>query len=158
VGCRQKVESQKEEKMKINRKHIRDIIREALGEQAAHRLLMAESKSIIKRLARREVLTECMNDLITEKMIVATVNDITSFKPEIRNWAEVLIDELEQRAERMKDMSEKRRESIINSLVSVAVKDLIKTTGGMTSPSAAKFKRQEDEKKYQQMKRDRRRI
>ena len=141
---------------------LRLMIREELTNQnarrAVHNVIMTESKSIIKRLAHREVLTECMNDLITEKMIVATVNDITAFKPEIRDWAEVLVDELEQRAERMKDMSDKRRESIINSLVSVAVKDLIKTTGGMTSPSAAKFKREEEEKRYQQMKRDRRRI
>lgn len=144
----------------VSKRALRAIIHEERAaqnaRQAVHRVIMSESKSIIKRLARREVLTECMKDLITEKMIVATVNDITAFKPEIRDWAEVLVGELEQRAERMKDMSDKRRESIINSLVSVAVKDLIKTTGGMTSPSAAKFKREEEEKKYQQMKRNRR--
>ena len=99
-----------------------------------------------------------MTHLITEKMMVASVNDITALKPEIRDWAEVLVDELEQRAERMKDMTEKRRDKIIDSLVAVAVKDLIKTTGGMTSPSVEKFKRKDDEKRYQQMKRDRRRV
>ena len=131
-------------------------LKEAAAREVSRCIVSESTRTRIRRLAHREVLTECMNDLITEKMIVATVNDITAFKPEIRDWAEVLVDELEQRAERMKDMSDQRRESIINSLVSVAVKDLIKTTGGMTSPSAAKFKREEEEKKYQQMKRNRR--
>lgn len=119
--------------MKINRERIRNIVREVLSKQVANRLVMLESKNSIEQIIRREVLAECMSDLITERMFLASVNDITSFKPEIRNWAEALVDELEKRAARMKDMTEKRRTTIINSLVSVAVKDLIRTTGSMTS-------------------------
>lgn len=119
--------------MKINRSRIRNIVREVLDKQETNRLIMTESKHSIEQLVRREVMAESISDLITERMFLASVNDITSFKPEIRNWAEALVDELERRAERMKDMTEKRRTAIINSLVSVAVKDLIRTTGSLTS-------------------------
>lgn len=119
--------------MKINRSRIRNIVREVLDKQETNRQIMTESKHSIEQLVRREVMAESISDLIAERMFLASVNDITSFKPEIRNWAEALVDELEKRAARMKDMTEKRRTSIINSLVSVAVKDLIRTTGSMTS-------------------------
>ena len=119
--------------MKINRSRIRNIVREVLDKQETNRQIMTESKHSIEQLVRREVMEESISDLIAERMFLASVNDITSFKPEIRNWAEALVDELEKRAARMKDMTEKRRTSIINSLVSVAVKDLIRTTGSMTS-------------------------
>jgi hypothetical protein len=112
---------------------------------------MRVTKSHLKKLINRAVLEESVRSLMLERMSVATVSDITRFRPQIEEYSEILVDELQTHAERMEGIDEKRRQAIIGALVDAVAQSLIGSTSGMTSDSLARAQREKDEKQYQAM-------
>lgn len=117
---------------------------------------MKVTKMHLKQLIEAAVLKEQVRGLLIERMSVATVSDITRFRPSIEEWAEVLVDELQKKAERMKELDDKRRNSIITMLVDAIVKSLISSTGSMTVSSLERQKKEKEEEQYKKMRDSRR--
>lgn len=117
---------------------------------------MKVTKMHLKQLIEAAVLKERVRGLLIERMSVATVSDITRFRPSIEEWAEVLVDELQKKAERMKELDDKRRNSIITMLVDAIVKSLISSTGSMTVSSLERQKKEKEEEQYKKMRDSRR--
>jgi hypothetical protein len=117
---------------------------------------MKVTKTHLKQLIETAVLKEQVRGLLIERMSVATVSDITRFRPSIEEWAEVLVDELQKKAERMKGLDDKRRNSIITMLVDAVAKSLISSTGSMTVSSLERQKKDKEEEQYKKMRDSRR--
>ena len=90
------------------------------------------------------------NALMCERRTIATVSDVTKFKPQVEEWSEVLIDELAEFAPRMKEMDEKRRKSAVSALADKVVSTLVDVTSGMSSWDKSRIDKKEMEKAHQE--------
>ena len=88
--------------------------------------------------------------LMQERRTIATVSDVTRFKPQVEEWSEVLIDELAEVAPRMKEMDEKRRKSAVSSLTDKVVSALVDVTSGMSAWDKSRLEKEDLEKAHQE--------
>ena len=87
--------------------------------------------------------------LLVERKTIATVSDVTKFKPQIEEWVEILIDELVDAVPRMEAMDEKRRNSVIDGLTGKVVSALIDVTSSMTDYDRSNQKKEKFKKEYE---------
>ncbi len=94
----------------------------------------------------RKIIREA---LLAERKTIATVSDVTRFKPQIEEWVEILIDELVDVAPRMEAMDEKRRNSVIDDLTRKVVSALIDVTSSMTDYDRSNQQKEKFKKDYE---------
>ena len=87
--------------------------------------------------------------LIVERKTIATVSDVTKFKPQVQEWVEILIDELVDAVPRMENMDEKRRNSVIDSLTRKVVSALVDVTSSVTDYERSKYSKEKAVKEYE---------
>ena len=117
-------------------------------------------------LGNKMILTEnCIRKIIREAMLLerkslATVSDVTRFKPQISDWVEVLLDEFSQASSRWDDdeANEKRLSNMVNSVTRAVASALIDATGGMSYSSKKKEAREKEERGHKKRKAEKNRI
>ena len=95
----------------------------------------------------RKIVREAM---LLEKSL-ATVSDVTRFKPQISDWVEVLLDEFSQASSRWdkEEANEKRLSNMVDRIARAVSSALIDATSGM-SPSAKKRTADREDKKQKE--------
>ena len=101
------------------------------------------------RLTERQLRAYIRRQLIRERKTIATVSDVTRFKPQVKEWVEILIDELVDAVPRMENMDEKRRNSVVDGLTRKVISALIDVTSSMTDHDRSEQKKKNFKKDYE---------
>jgi len=107
---------------------------------------LTENKARITETQLRKIIHQV---LLAERKTIATVSDVTKFKPQIEEWVEILIDELVIAVPRMEAMDEKRRNSVIDGLTGKVVSALIDVTSSMTDYDRSNHQKEKFKKEYE---------
>ena len=107
---------------------------------------MRISKRQLERLIRESILLEKGE---------AYASDIAKLKPEIRDWVEVLIDELATISPKVSEMTEKRRNFVVDTLTKEVAIEMVGLFGHPIDPRATQRKERAKWKKEEQEKADR---
>lgn len=104
----------------------------------------------------------CIRKIVREAMLLekslATVSDVTRFKPQISDWVEVLLDEFSQASSRWdkEEASEKRLSNMIDSIARAVSSALIDATSGMSLSAKKRTADREDKKQKEKWEREKR--
>jgi hypothetical protein len=122
-------------KTSLTARQIRKIIREEMG---------------VSYLFRKKTRSRFIKStLFSEGLAVATASDVSRFKTEILDWAEVLVDEMADRFPKMKEISEKVRTHLIEKLTKVISVELVGLLGHMTSTRERELEKEREQKSHQ---------
>ncbi len=88
--------------------------------------------------------------ILLSESSLATVSDITRFKPQLEEWVEILVDEMADTFPRMKEIEDKKRKNLVTNITQKLSLELISLTSGMSYDSKRKFDRREKEKSHQE--------
>jgi len=102
---------------------------------------MKITKSQLRRIIRES--------LLLERKTIATVSDITRFRPQVEEWVEILIDDLPDISDRWNDVNEKRVKNMIQSITDAVVNALISATSGMSYSSEKRQKQRKEEESHE---------
>ena len=101
---------------------------------------MRISKRQLKRLIRETLLLERGE---------ANVTQIVKYKPEIREWAETLVDSMADHvSDKIKEMDDKVYKRVLDTVTDATVQGLIKAFGYVTPAEEIRFEREAFKKKY----------
>ena len=92
--------------------------------------------------------------LIRERKL-ASVSDVTRFKPQLKEWVEILVDELADAFPAMKEMTDKARDNFVNNLTDKVSSSLIGLTSGMSYSARKKISKQKEEESHKKWDRQR---
>ena len=103
------------------------------------------------RISKRQLRRLIRESLLLEKG-EAYASDIAKLKPEIRDWVEVLIDELATISPKVSEMTEKRRNFVVDTLTKEGAIEMVGLFGYPIDPRAAQRKERAKWKKEEQEK------
>jgi hypothetical protein len=101
----------------------------------------------------RKIVRESM---LLERKSLATVSDVTRFKPQISDWVEVLLDEFSQFSSRWdeEEATEKRLEGMIDSITNAISSALIDVSSGMSYSAKKKISKASEKKQKEKWERE----
>ena len=94
------------------------------------------------RITERSLRGLVRISLLSEASL-ATVSDITRFKPQLEEWIEILVDEMADAFPRMKEITEKQRENLVSGVLRKLSLELISLTSGMSYDTKKEIGRRE---------------
>tara|TARA_Y100000034_G_C6831425_1_gene375310 strand:+ start:824 stop:1204 length:381 start_codon:yes stop_codon:yes gene_type:complete len=108
------------------------------------------------KITRRQLRSIIRETLIFERKTLASASDVTRFKPQVKDWVEVLLDELSTTTDRWDEVSDKRLENMVRSITDAVISALISSTSGMDYSDQKRHKDREEEKSHQKWDKKRR--
>ena len=101
------------------------------------------------KITRRQLRRIIRESLLLERKTIATVSDITRFRPQVEELVEILIDDLPDVSDRWNDVNEKRVKNMIQSITDAVVSALISATSGMSYSSEKRQKQRKEEESHE---------
>ena len=101
------------------------------------------------KITSRQLRRIIRESLLLERKTIATVSDITRFRPQVEEWVEILIDDLPDVSDRWNDVNEKRVKNMIQSITDAVVSALISATSGMSYSSEKRQKQRKEEESHE---------
>ena len=111
--------------------------------------------TIKMRITRHQLRRIILETLVLERKALATVSDVTRFKPQVEDWVEVLVDELSTASERWEDVNEKRLKNMVRSITDAVISALISATSGISSSSQRTYEKRQEEKGHEKWDKER---
>ena len=107
------------------------------------------------KITRRQLRSIIRETLILERKTLASASDVSRFKPQVKDWVEVLLDELSTTTDRWDEVSAKRLENMVRSITDAVISALISSTSGMDYSAQKRQKDREEEKGHQKWDKER---
>lgn len=101
------------------------------------------------KITRQQLRRIIRESLLLERKTIATVSDITRFRPQVEEWVEILIGDLPDISDRWNDVNEKRVKNMIQSITDAVVNALISATSGMSYSSEKRQKQRKEEESHE---------
>ena len=102
-------------------------------------MIMTERR--LRKVIRQALLSEAA---------LASASDINRFKPQMKEWLEVLIDEMAETIPKMKEITEKKREHFVTALLKTISVELVGLTSSMSHSDQRKLDKRSKEKAHQE--------
>ena len=117
---------------------------------------MSRLKKRIRRATRENrmrITNRQLRSIIRESLLLergeANVTQIVKYKPEIREWAETLVDSMADHvSDKIKEIDDKTRKRVLDTVTDATISGLIKAFGYVTPAEEIRIERDVFKKKY----------